>query len=251
VKSAVEMTATSAHAPAEAARPSPRRVSVEEAYSLWAGTYDKPNPLHALEERVMQPWLPDLRGKRVVDVACGTGRWLKKAVGAKSSEAVGIDLSRQMLARAASHHGLHGRVILGDCQALPVASASADLVFFSLALAHARDLSATAAELVRITRRGAEVFVSDFHPLALEIGWRRTLCAGNEILEVPSIVRSLEEIRAAFGSAGLEEVRFAEPCFGPPEKAIFAWHGKEDLYESVRGIPALYIFQFRFSRRSP
>ena len=47
----------------------PRRVSVEEGYKRWAATYDRtPNPLLALEQRCLLPLIPDLAGKRVLDL---------------------------------------------------------------------------------------------------------------------------------------------------------------------------------------
>ncbi len=46
------------------------------AHRLWAATYDEaPNPLLALEGRLLKPLLPRTRGLLVVDVACGSGRW--------------------------------------------------------------------------------------------------------------------------------------------------------------------------------
>ena len=57
----------------------PRWVSPHEGHVLWAPSYEEtPNALLALEERTLDPLLPDLRGKSVLDLACGTGRWLGK-----------------------------------------------------------------------------------------------------------------------------------------------------------------------------
>ena len=54
-------------------------VEVEEGYRRWSEVYDDaPNPLLALEERVLGPLLAEVRGERVVDLGCGTGRWLAR-----------------------------------------------------------------------------------------------------------------------------------------------------------------------------
>ena len=54
-------------------------ISVAEGYERWAPTYDHaPNPLLAREERHLLPLLEDLQSKRMLDLACGTGRWLEK-----------------------------------------------------------------------------------------------------------------------------------------------------------------------------
>ena len=78
-----------------------RRVSAAEGYKLWAPAYDRdPNPLLALEERQLTPLLPDLKQKAVIDVACGTGRWLEKLMDRGARSGFGVDLSRAMLAVA-------------------------------------------------------------------------------------------------------------------------------------------------------
>jgi hypothetical protein len=55
-------------------------VSAAAAYRLWAGTYDlDPNPLVALEHRVLSERLDLIAGERMLDLATGTGRWLEHA----------------------------------------------------------------------------------------------------------------------------------------------------------------------------
>src|SRR4051794_3573443 len=51
-----------------------------EAYELWAPTYDaSPNPLTALESRILKPQIGPVDGLRFFDLATGTGRWMKWA----------------------------------------------------------------------------------------------------------------------------------------------------------------------------
>jgi malonyl-CoA O-methyltransferase len=77
----------------------PRVLSVDKGYELWAPTYDQDlNPLLALEERVLTPLLPSLQGKVVLDLGCGTGRWLKRLLESGASEGAGLDASSAMLA---------------------------------------------------------------------------------------------------------------------------------------------------------
>ena len=55
-------------------------VSAAEGYERWAPIYDDaPNPLLAREERYLLPLLIDLGDKAILDLACGTGRWLEPA----------------------------------------------------------------------------------------------------------------------------------------------------------------------------
>jgi len=228
-----------------------RSVSLTEAYDRWAPTYDMPNPLHALEERVMGLLLPSVAGKRVLDVACGTGRWLEKLLGWGARAGCGVDLSARMLERASAKLSLHGRVAQGDCLALPFAAVSAELIMCSLATGHVRNLDGLARELARVAAPAAEVFVSDFHPLAYARGWRRTFDDGNETVEVPSQAHTVERVRYVFEEQGFRVVILAEPRMGEPERDIFMRRGKAHLFAAACETPAIYIIRFRRIGRNP
>lgn len=50
-------------------------VSTRDGYDRWAEVYDGDgNPLLALEEPEVVQMLGDVRGLRIADIACGTGR---------------------------------------------------------------------------------------------------------------------------------------------------------------------------------
>src|SRR5512145_820243 len=73
------------------------------AYALWAEDYPPyaHNPLMQAEERAMLALLPaDLGGLRILDAGCGSGRYLLHARRRGAGQAVGVDLSAEMLARA-------------------------------------------------------------------------------------------------------------------------------------------------------
>ncbi|MGD0226654.1 MAG: methyltransferase domain-containing protein [Terriglobia bacterium] len=91
-------------------------ISVEEGYERWAPTYDRdPNPLLALEERQLQLMIPPLKGKRVLDLACGTGRWLAWLMAAGATSGVGVDSSRAMLDVAKGKSAARSRLVQADC----------------------------------------------------------------------------------------------------------------------------------------
>src|SRR5215472_18984557 len=73
----------------------------EREFALWSQAYDaSPNPLLELEERFLSAVLPEIRGKDVLDVGCGTGRWLTQLVKLTPGSLTGVDASPEMLARA-------------------------------------------------------------------------------------------------------------------------------------------------------
>lgn len=231
--------------------PAPRRLTSSlEGYELWAKTYDEPNPVHALEERILKPSLPDLRDRAVLDIACGTGRWLAKFLDWGARTGYGVDLSRPMLVRAHSKVPLRGRLVQGDCLGLPIQACAADLLICSLAVGHVRDVCALAGELARVSKPRAEVYVSDFHPQAHARGWRRTFRHSGELLEVPSYAHSTENVRSAFRQAGFAVMGCQEGRLGEPEKRIFVARGKMELFEPACESPVIYILHFRRTAES-
>jgi ubiquinone/menaquinone biosynthesis C-methylase UbiE len=231
------------------ARASVRRVSAAQGYDLWAASYDKdPNPLLALEERALQPLLPDVRGKQVLDVACGTGRWLERLLGAGARSGAGTDFSSAMLRAGASKTWLRGRLTRADCLALPFQSGLADVLVCSFSLGHIDSLVSVAREFARVTKPGADVFTTDLHPEGYVRGWRTGFRYENESFEIDASVRSLFALREAFASCGFELVRSIEPCLDEPERAIFELAGRGSLFDRVRHVPAILICHFRAPR---
>lgn len=226
--------------------PAPKRVSVQEGHALWAETYDTGlNPLLAVEEREMTALLPALEEKYVLDVACGTGRWLGKLLARGARGGAGVDLSPEMLAQAAAHARLQGRLVRGDCLALPILGEVADLVICSFALGYIQDLSALAIELARVATARASVLISDFHPAGYGRRWRRSFRHGSRVIEIASYQHSGVEIRAAFERAGLRHCRSVECRLGEPEREIFDLAGKTHHFQAACESPAVLMMEFR------
>jgi 2-polyprenyl-6-hydroxyphenyl methylase/3-demethylubiquinone-9 3-methyltransferase len=87
-------------------------------------------------------------GAILLDVGVGAGL-LAPHVAGKGYVHVGVDLRRSSLNLAAAH-GV--RVIQGDVTALPIASASADVVVAGEILEHVTDVPATVAEICRVVK---------------------------------------------------------------------------------------------------
>lgn len=222
-------------------------VEVEEGYRLWSEVYDDaPNPLLALEERVLGPLLAEVRGKRVVDVGCGTGRWLAHLQKREAASVTGVDVSPEMLARARAKQRCGARLICARGDQLPLRSASADVILCSFTLGYLADLNRFAREVARIAAPGASVLICDFHPEAHARGWRRSFRCGGEEIEVRNFVHAIAEIEAAFKAAGLDGCEVVEAPFGEPERAIFAAAGRESRFAAAAEAgPAMFICRLR------
>jgi demethylmenaquinone methyltransferase / 2-methoxy-6-polyprenyl-1,4-benzoquinol methylase len=92
------------------------------------------------------------RGATVLDLACGTGDFLK-LLRSGGYRALGIDLSWGML--AANHTGLP--LVQADASALPVATASIDGITCGYALRNFTELAAVFDEFGRMVRPGGRI----------------------------------------------------------------------------------------------
>ena len=223
-------------------------VSTKEGYRLWAATYDNdPNPLLALEERGLYPMLPDLRGKAALDVGCGTGRWLGTFLELGARSALGVDSSAEMMVQAADKPVLRNRLVLGDCLALPLRARMADLVVCSFTVGHVLNPRALAGELSRVSRPGADVFITDMHPEAQAKGWRCAFRQGTETVEIRSFAHSPGNLRNTFESEGFKLVLSRDLRLGEPERSIFVKAEKGHIFEAACSMPAVLVLQFRLT----
>jgi malonyl-CoA O-methyltransferase len=219
----------------------PTWIDPVEGHRLWAANYDADlNPLLALEQRTLQPHLDGLNGKFVVDIGCGTGRWMVFAQ-AGGATVVGLDLTAEMLAQAATKPGLKGNLACSDARRLPLADAAADLTLCSFCVSYVSDLTGVFAELGRITRPGGRIIVSDIHPAACAAGWKRTFRNAGRLYEMQLDSRRKANPLRAGQQAGLTLWRVLEPRLAEAEYPFFEKAGKEEVYESVAKLPALLI----------
>jgi len=221
-------------------------VSVAEGYARWAPIYDyDANPLLACEERYLLPLLPDLHHKRVLDLACGTGRWLERFMTQGGGSGVGIDCSVAMLQVAGHKAATTGRLARAVCENLPFCDEAFDLAICSFALGHIRDLQAMVSELARVTKPGANVFVSDLHPEAYAQGWRVGFRDGRTAIQIETQSRAAKEIVHEFHANGFEGFAPVPLYLGDTEKPIFMKAGKTHSFEAACQLPAVLLCHFK------
>ena len=107
----------------------------------------------------------------VVLVGVGTG--LDIPLLPKGSTAVGIDMTPEMLRRAAGRNRGGAAFLLGDGAALPIADGCVSAVIFHLVLSVAPDPVALLAEAARILPPGGRVAVLDHFAPAGRVSWPR------------------------------------------------------------------------------
>jgi ubiquinone/menaquinone biosynthesis C-methylase UbiE len=145
--------------------------------------------------RRFEPWA----GRRILDVACGSGSWLQ-AVSARGAIVSGIDISQVALdvCRGALPQA---KIHCGPAEHLPFADRQFDFISCLGALEHFLDPEASLKEMVRVAKHDAYFLLlvpnADFLPS------RFGLYSGTLQAVFKEEARSLHEWQRLFQSAGL------------------------------------------------
>lgn len=129
----------------------------------------------APEWATMQTLLPELAGKKVVDLGCGYGWFCRYARDRGAAEVLGLDVSVKMLEKAREMTSGKGIVYRReDLEQLRLPSESVDLVYSSLALHYLENIPALFSTVFEALTPGGRLVFSAEHPIytaALRQGW--------------------------------------------------------------------------------
>ena len=149
---------TASPPPSPAAAP-----STQDYYDRFSTTYDdaRHEGYHKLIDELELGLIRRYgAGRDVFEAGCGTGLLLREAA-MVARNAVGLDLSRGMLTPA-RQRGL--KVVQGSLTAVPLPSASFDLVYSMKVLAHVPPIQMALAELSRLVRPGGHLLLEFYNP---------------------------------------------------------------------------------------
>ena len=212
-------------------------LTAAEGYQIWSDHYDSdPNPLLALESRILAPRLGSLNGRTVLDVATGTGRWMSY-VASRGARPIGLDISARMLCVAARKPDICGCLVLGDARSLPFRSGSVDLAICSFALSYLPSSTAAFSEMARVARR---IIISDLHPEAMMAGWTRSFRSDGQSWQIEHFNHGLADLDRVAKAAGMRLQWTAEAAFDLPELPLFEIAGKRNMFNEVSRTPAVF-----------
>lgn len=140
-------------------------------YNLRAADYAKhvrtpdESIYHSLYEKpAMYALLPNLEGKRVLSLGCGSGEDSSYLASKGVAHSLGIDISTELIAIAKdSHPECEFRVM--DMERLDLSNESIDFVYSSLAIHYLQDWTSVAAEVFRVLKPGSSFLFSCSHPV--------------------------------------------------------------------------------------
>jgi ubiquinone/menaquinone biosynthesis C-methylase UbiE len=143
---------------------SPKKESSRRYFDRWAGRYEEDRRsrwLATLQEQAMAAL--DLRvDDRLLDVGCGTGAAVRRAA-AMVEEAVGVDLSPAMIARAQELAADLGNVQFheADSENLPFPDSAFTAVLCTTSFHHYPDPRRAAREMARVLAPGGRLVIGD------------------------------------------------------------------------------------------
>ena len=218
-------------------------LSAREAYRLWAPTYADETAISFLEAELAADLTPPLKGLRLLDAGCGTGRRLR---GTGAAIAIGVDLSGDMLDAGVGQGVLTGdlETLVADVRDLPLRDRAFDVIWCRLVIGHLPDLAPAYAELARVADIGARLIVTDFHPAAWAAGHRRTFRRGADVHEIEHYVHELAAHRTAAGVAGWRLTEVREAAIGPAALPFYEQAGRQALYAQHLGLPVVLGLAF-------
>ncbi len=190
------------------------RVNYEEI----APTYDQryvANPLPQVAA-TLRPLAQDLDPARILEVGCGTGRWLAELTQA-GRRIFGLDLSPAMLSQARSQLKPAPDLACGRALRLPFPDRTFDLIYCVNALHHFGGPRAFVGEARRLLRSGGALAVVGMDPRRSRDTWylyryfRGTYAADRRRFPTPG------ELVDWMAAEGFERVEWrpAERIFGP------------------------------------
>jgi ubiquinone/menaquinone biosynthesis C-methylase UbiE len=214
-------------------------------YTLWARTYDGPNPAVRLEEPIVHGMIERLAVGRALDAACGTGR---HAIHLRAAgwDVIGLDATPAMLDRARAK-APDVRFEPGDLLSLPLENAAVDLAVCSLALTHVRELEGAIVELARVVRPGGTVILSDIHPTATLIGGSAAFPHEGGLAHVRNLHHPLSRYLRAARTAGLTVVDCVEVESDEDlvtSHLAYAFH-PDAVRQAFEGVPFVVVWELR------
>ena len=222
-----------------------RSLTARQAYRLWAPNYDVENPVTALDQIAVDQLTPPLTDRTLLDAGCGTCRRLPSPSDTGLRLAVGVDLVREMLLANRDSAAPRPTVLTGDVRDLPLASDVFDLVWCRLSIGHIKEIALVYREFARVTRRGAVIVVTDFHPAAAREGHVRRFrdAAGNSHV-VEHYPHQVDDHEQAANAVGLRLEARLECSVGPDVRSYYVNAGMTQQYEEQQGLPLVLALRF-------
>lgn len=150
------------------------KTEIKENWNRMAETYEEftsgeDSYSNLIEWRTIKGILPDIKGKSILDLGCGTGRFSFLFEEYKPRKIVGMDISEGMIAigkKIAEKRGSIVTFLNKDAESLSEIEASSfDFIFSSTMLHYIKDLDNVLKEIYRLTTEKGTCILSIINPV--------------------------------------------------------------------------------------
>jgi len=216
----------------------------DAAYNLWASNYDSQpdNMMLAWDEEIFSTLVKNvnLKNKIIGDIGCGTGRHWKKIFERKPKNLIGFDVSEGMLKmlqqkfpQAETHH------LIND-ELKELKNESCDIIFSTLTIAHIENAEKALQEWDRILKPTGEIIITDYHPIALSKGAKRTFNHNGKTIAVKNYVHSIAQLKDMARQLHFEVHRLIEKSIDESARPFYEKQNALAVYEAWKGTPIIY-----------
>ena len=126
----------------------------------------KINANELIEIPIIKSMLPDLKGKKILDLGCGEGEMAKYFIESGAKKVVGIDVSQNMINEAQKKQDKNLEFKLLPMEEISSIDEKFDIVFSSLAFHYVEDYYKLMKDISKkLKKNGYLIFSSFYHPL--------------------------------------------------------------------------------------
>jgi len=206
-------------------------------YDLWAPSYDDGDPSTWLDEPFLLEQLRPFPGCRILDLGCGTGRYLRR-LKPGLYRVTALDLSRGMLTRARQDTDSRADMwwLQSSATSLPFQPDSFDRVMSGLVIDHVTALERFFRQIAEVLASNGRAVVAGVHPDMQRLtGADIDVTTDDGGARIRGHVHEVANIVAAAEQAGLRIDAVEEPPVTP------AMVERRPLWARKLGCPALLL----------
>jgi ubiquinone/menaquinone biosynthesis C-methylase UbiE len=211
--------------------------ATKAGYDRWAPSYDDRDPSTWLDEPFLLTHLQPFPGCRILDVGCGTGRYIRQWA-PSAYRIIGIDLSRNMLARTRQQTGGRTDVCLVQASGslLPFQPGSFDRLMSGLVLDHMASVQGLISEMSAVLTIHGRAVLAAIHPEMQRLTGRDIdIRSHTEAIHIPGHIHEVDQLLAAARDAAMTVVAMDEP------RVTTAMVEQYPRWKSKIGRPALLL----------
>lgn len=188
--------------------------ATKEGYDRWAPSYDDRDPSTWLDEPFLLTHLQPFSGCRILDVGCGTGRYIRQLT-PSAYRIIAIDLSRNMLARTRQQTGGRTDVCLVQASGslLPFQPGSFDRLMSGLVIDHMASVQGLISEMSAVLTIQGRAVLTAIHPEMQRLTGRDIdiRSRDTEAIHIPGHIHEVDQLLAAARDAAMTVVAMDEP----------------------------------------